>query len=106
VWNKYYNGLKDLPISFPSDKEHNASIFYFNCTSLEQRTELISYLKEQGVPASFHYQALHKSAFMHSSASLPNSEKFSDQLVRLPLYPDLTDVQTDRVISAVRSFFK
>jgi dTDP-4-amino-4,6-dideoxygalactose transaminase len=97
IWNLYYEGLKgNKNITIPPLKEHNASIFYFTCKSLDERTKLITHLKQNNIPASFHYQALHKSAFAKSGESLPNSEKCSDTLVRLPLYVDLkeSDVQT------------
>lgn len=106
IWKKYNEGLKNLPVQFPKPALHNASIFYFACESLEQRTGLISHLKQQNIPGSFHYQALHKSSFAKTGQSLPNSERFSDCLIRLPLYPDLTDADVSKVISAVRSYFK
>jgi dTDP-4-amino-4,6-dideoxygalactose transaminase len=97
IWNMYYEGLKEYrKITLPATGNHNASIFYFTCNSLEDRTNLMTHLKQNNIPASFHYQALHKSAFAKSGESLPNSEKCSDTLVRLPLYVDLkeSDVQT------------
>jgi dTDP-4-amino-4,6-dideoxygalactose transaminase len=106
IWLKYHKELANIPALLPPEEEQNGSIFYICCSSLQQRTALIAHLKLQNIPASFHYQALHKSTFFHSSETLPNAEKFSDCLLRLPLYPDLTNEQTDLIIKGVRSFFK
>jgi dTDP-4-amino-4,6-dideoxygalactose transaminase len=102
IWNLYYEGLKgNKNITLPSSKEHNASIFYFTCKSLEDRTKLITHLKQNNIPASFHYQALHKSSFAASGDNLPNSEKYSDTLVRLPLYVDLKESDIQNIIKCV-----
>lgn len=102
IWNLYYEGLKgNKNITLPPSKEHNASIFYFTCKSLEDRTKLIAHLKQNNIPASFHYQALHKSSFAASGENLPNSEKYSDTLVRLPLYVDLKESDIQNIIKCV-----
>ena len=107
VWNMYYEGLKEVKqITLPALSEHNASIFYFICNSLEDRTKLIAYLKDKNIPASFHYQALHKSSFANSGKLLPNSVKYSDTLVRLPLYPDLKNEEINLVIKAIHNFYR
>jgi dTDP-4-amino-4,6-dideoxygalactose transaminase len=106
VWDLYYEGLKRIQqITLPPSKEHNASIFYFTCNSLEDRTKLIDHLRKNDIPASFHYQALHKSSFANSVKLLPNSIKYSDTLVRLPLYPDLKNEGINAVIGAISNFY-
>lgn len=110
IWNRYYNAL--LPLQHngkiklaPRTKDANGSIFYFICDSLEQRTELINYAKQKGVPLTFHYQALHKSTFVNSDISLPMAEYYSDTLVRLPLYPDLSNSEIDQIVNCILSFY-
>lgn len=107
IWNLYYEGLKgNKNITLPSSTEHNGSIFYFTCNSLEDRTKLIEHLKQNNIPASFHYQALHKSSFAASGDNLPNSEKYSDTLVRLPLYVDVKENEVKEIFNAINSFYK
>ena len=84
-------------------------MYYLKCKDLEERTELISYLKENGVQAVFHYVPLH---------SAPAGLKFgrfdgedvcttaeSDRLMRLPMYYGIAEADRERVISVVKSFF-
>ncbi len=107
IWNLYYEGLKELKqITLPTLGEHNASIFYFTCNSLENRTKLITHLKNSNIPATFHYQALHKSSFANSGKILPNAVKYSDTLVRLPLYVDLKESEAKKIVEQINLFYK
>lgn len=104
LWNKYYELLKPLAEkghfqlpNIPDYATNNAHMFYLVCNSLEERTTLISHLKQNGISAVFHYLSLHSSPYYqdkHDSRNLPNCDKFADCLVRLPMYFELT---TDNV---------
>lgn len=50
-------GTIDLPF-IPDYDKHNAHMFYIKCKDLQERTALISYLKENGICAVFHYVPL------------------------------------------------
>jgi len=81
------------------------------CRSLEERTKLIAYLKEQGVGAVFHYLSLHLSEYYKEHhvgeiPELPNCDRFADCLVRLPMYYELKNEEVELVISSIQSFFK
>ncbi|MDW8297662.1 MAG: DegT/DnrJ/EryC1/StrS family aminotransferase, partial [Raineya sp.] len=96
IWQAYYNNLQDWATShgirlpfIPPYATNNAHMFYLLCESLEQRTALIEHLKRNGTVAVFHYQSLHKSPFYasrHDGRELPNSDYYSDCLVRLPMF--------------------
>lgn len=116
VWKAYYDEL--LPVAntsgrfalaeLPSYATNNAHMFYLVCESIEARSELISSLKSKGVHAVFHYQSLHKSEYFasrHDGRELKNSDNFTDCVVRLPLYYELSESDVARVISAVSEFF-
>lgn len=76
----------------------NAHLFYLLFPDLDSRTEYAKNLKEQGVLAVFHYQSLHRSSYAQQHfpdqylRHLPNSDRYSDCLLRLPLYYELADV--------------
>lgn len=88
-------------------KRTNASLFYFTVGSDKERDALIAHLKANGIQSAFHYQSLHKSAFFSKkhSLSLPNAEKFSDHLLRLPLYAGLREEQAEQIVDCVRDHF-
>ncbi|MNH27137.1 dTDP-4-amino-4,6-dideoxygalactose transaminase [compost metagenome] len=86
---------------------NNAHMFYLVCSSLEQRTALIQYLKDNEVHAVFHYLSLHTSEFYQDKYigyPLPNSDYFTDTLVRLPLFYELTDEQVDHICMQIKRF--
>ncbi|GAB4199143.1 MAG: dTDP-4-amino-4,6-dideoxygalactose transaminase [Bacteroidia bacterium] len=115
LWNRYYEGLKPLEDKgyvrlphIPSYATNNAHMFYLVCNNLEERTQLIQYLKERGIQAVFHYLSLHQSPFYkdkHDGRSLPNADMFSDCLVRLPLYYDLKEEDQSSIIKHITEFY-
>ena len=83
-------------------------MFYLVCTDLAQRSRLIEHLKRQGILAVFHYLSLHKSPFYekrHDGRELPNSDRYTDCLLRLPLYYELSDSDVEVIIASILSFY-
>ena len=113
VWAYYMEKFSDFLPAFgvrlpqiPVFANHNAHIFYLECVSLEQRNHLIQALRKAGIQAFFHYLPLHHSKFYLQSNRprlLPNAIKFSEQILRLPLYVDLSRQDQDYIISQVKS---
>ena len=108
IWLEYYNGLQKWGVSnnvklpsLPIFSTNNAHIFYLVCPTIEFRTKLIDTLKKQDINAVFHYLSLHKSVFYenkHDGDELINSDNYSELLVRLPLYYDLSKSDVLRII--------
>lgn len=115
IWNRYRERLLhieqagDLSLpKIPRYATNNAHMLYLVCPSLRVRTDLISRLKAAGVMAVFHYQSLHSSQFhaaKHDGRSLPNAERYTDCLLRLPLFFELTDTQVDYISDVICDFF-
>jgi dTDP-4-amino-4,6-dideoxygalactose transaminase len=115
-WQLYYDGLLQLHKQQKLNLPHvplyatnNAHIFYVVCKNLSERDKLILFLKEKGVQSMFHYPGLHLSPFYLSSHGkaevLVNTEKFSDCLLRLPLYVELEEEKINFIISLINEFF-
>lgn len=97
----------NLP-SIPSYSKHNAHIFYIICKTNIERERLIKYLWQRGIQATFHYQALHKSKYFykqHDGRKLHNAERFSECLLRLPLYYNLNITEAEIVVNAIKTFY-
>ena len=116
IWNQYYEGLKGLAgkgfFTMPDIPEYatnNAHMFYLVCRSLDERTKLIAYLKENGITAVFHYLSLHLSDYYKSVDNdipdLPNCDKFADRLVRLPMYFELRNEEVEKIINDIKEFY-
>ncbi|MER0442081.1 dTDP-4-amino-4,6-dideoxygalactose transaminase [Emticicia sp. W12TSBA100-4] len=115
IWAKYYeafstleqSGKLKLPV-VPSYATNNAHMFYLLTDSIEQRDALIGFLKENKIYAVFHYISLHSSPFYKEKAgdvSLPISDYYSDCLVRLPLFYELTEIEQQLIIDKIIEFY-
>ena len=84
-------------------------MFYLKCADLDERTRFISYLKEQGVQAVFHYIPLHSAPAGEKYGKFSGRDvyttKESERLVRIPLYYNLKSEDKETVVKAVREFF-
>ena len=82
-------------------------MFYLDCASLQQRSQLIQHLDLAGIKAVFHYQSLHRSPYyqgLHDGRSLPNADHFTDSIVRLPMYFDLSNDEVDTICEQLIGF--
>lgn len=113
IWQVYDEGLRgkvnpaiNLP-SIPDYATNNAHMYYLICPTLEYRTKLMAYLKENEIQTTFHYLPLHSSAYYinkHDGRELPNCDKYGDCLVRLPLFYELTDSEIYNIINVIVHF--
>ena len=113
IWNRYFEGLNGkignevkLP-NIPEYATNNAHMFYLLCPSLEYRTALMKFLKENDVQTTFHYLPLHSSKFYkdkHDGRELPNCDRYADTLVRLPLFYELSDMEIDKIVKLIVEF--
>ena len=107
-WEHYNRELKNWALeneiqlpAIPSYATNNGHMFYLVCKNMEQRTVLIDKLKDKGILSVFHYISLHNSPFYkdsHNGKLLSESERYSDCVLRLPMYYEL-DVQ--KVLAAL-----
>jgi dTDP-4-amino-4,6-dideoxygalactose transaminase len=114
LWVTYHKKLsawaKKNDVSLPQIPEYAtncAHLFFLVCPSLEWRTKFIQHLKEKEILTVFHYLSLHNSPYYqkkYTGLPLINSEKFTEQLVRLPLFYELSDKQMDHIIQSITEF--
>lgn len=115
IWNKYHQGLKSLEAqgklrlaNIPEYSTNNAHMFYLVCNSANERDSLLSFLKQNGINAVFHYLSLHKSSFHLANnplVELPNTDHYSECLIRLPFYYELTDNEIEFIVSKIKIFY-
>ena len=117
TWQTYYDAFEQLeqegfvrrPI-VPAECKHNAHMFYLLTKDLGERTRLISFLKENGVAAVFHYIPLHSAPAGQKFGRFHGEDKYttanSNRLVRLPMYYGMTDEDINKVIATVKQFYK
>lgn len=116
LWNQYYEellplkerGILELP-TIPEGCVHNAHMFYIKAKDLEERTELISYLKENGILAVFHYIPLHTAPAGRQFGRFHGEDvyttKESERLCRLPMFYKLTAEEVSYITGKIREFY-
>jgi dTDP-4-amino-4,6-dideoxygalactose transaminase len=109
IWNNYndnlkkWTGINGIQLPFiPEYSTNNSHMFFMLCKNVDQRTKIMNYLKNFGILSVFHYQSLHKSTYYKQSnplnCNLSESDKYTDTLLRLPLYYDMTNDDLKKVI--------
>jgi dTDP-4-amino-4,6-dideoxygalactose transaminase len=113
IWNRYWNGLKSiadlkgfcLPF-IPSYASNNGHMFYIVFDKADDRTKVIDYCKANEIFPVFHYLSLHRSPYYHDDLNvLPQSDSYSDKLLRLPFYYEMKDEEIDLVINTIANYY-
>lgn len=116
IWRTYHAELAEWAgaegvarPTVPSGCAHPAHVYYLLLSGPEQRRRMLRHLQGQGVRATTHYEPLHRSPAGRrygrcGPGGCPVTERVTGALIRLPLYPDLTWPQVERVVAAVTSF--
>ena len=107
IFNHYTLRLKDwasemnIKLAYlPEYATNNGHMFYLVCKDIDQRNNLINKLKSNKILAVFHYLSLHSSQFykeFHGGRELINSDRYSNCLLRLPMYYELGNDQIDEI---------
>jgi dTDP-4-amino-4,6-dideoxygalactose transaminase len=110
LWNLYYKSLKPHEnlgfkiVEIPNFATNNAHMFFIVFDSLEKRTKCIEKLKSNSVMAVFHYLSLHKSDYYkekYLGEELYWSDYYTDRLLRLPMYFELTESDINKIVSLI-----
>lgn len=113
IWERYQEGLAAwaaergarLPV-VPTHCTQPYHLFYLLLPSVKERDALIAHLRARHIHAVFHYLPLHLSPMGRRlggrEGQCPVTEDVSGRLIRLPLFPEMTEQEQERVIEAVR----
>ena len=117
-WNKYYECLKpladegkiDLPF-VPEGCVHNAHMFYIKAKDLRERTDFISFMKnEKKIGVVFHYIPLHTAPAGIKYGTFVGEDKYttreSERLARLPMYYGLKPENVEEICDCVKEFYR
>lgn len=116
-WDLYHAGLSELEKreyiklpEIPEECTHNAHMFYVKTKNVEERTQLIEYLKLRGVQAVFHYVPLHSSPYGQVAGEFVGKDNYttkeSERILRLPLYYGIKEENVAYVIDSINMFYK
>ena len=115
-WNLYYKGLKELEADghielpvIPEECKHNAHMFYIKVKNIEERQQLINFLKGQEIETVFHYIPLHSAPAGLKWGRFHGEDRYttheSERVLRLPMYYRLLPEDLNRVVSGIKDFY-
>ena len=115
TWQTYYEAFKpladknllELP-TVPAECKHNGHMFYLKLKNLDERTNFIQHMRDNGICCVFHYVPLHSAPAGKKYCRFHGEDKFttreSERLVRLPMYYGMTTEDLNKIIEEVQVF--
>ncbi len=111
VAHRYQELLAGTPLQLPREAAHVESAWHLFVVRHPRRDALKQHLDAHGIGCALHYPLpLHLqkcyAALGHQAGDFPAAEKAARECLSLPIYPELTDAQIQRVAGVVQSFFQ
>lgn len=107
---RYTELLAGNDFNLPVTRENVEQVFHLYVMRTKQRQALIEHLKMNGVQAGIHYpmpvhlQPAYKTR-IRTAVDMSVTETIADEVLSLPIYPELLSADIARVIEAVNSYF-
>lgn len=107
---RYGQGLADLPVQLPVEKENCHHVYHLYVIRTQRRDALLKHLNDCGIPAGLHYPAAvhQQSAYFkvaNESPPLPYTDGLVPEILSLPLHPHLPLEAVDATCASIRKFF-
>ena len=109
---KYNDLLQDIQgIVTPKIHDDGKHVFHLYVIRAQNRSDLQSYLKENGINTGIHYPTplpfLKAYDYLnHSESDFPISAKYQHEILSLPIFPEITDEQLIHVVDTIKSFYQ
>lgn len=106
----YNEGLADLPLELPADRPEGAHAYHLYVVQCDERERLKAHLAADGVGSAIHYavpvhrQAGYADKSLVSQRGLAVTDRLVGRILSLPMYPELSEREIDRVILSIRRF--
>lgn len=107
---RYQEMLADTPLRLPCEAEYALSAWHLYVVRHPQRDALKRHLETHQVGCGLHYPVpLHRqkcyASLGHCTGDFPVAEQAARECLSLPIFPELTDEQIQRVASVIKAFF-
>ena len=107
-YNKYLSGIDG--ISTPDEMAYAKHVYHLYVISAKNRDKLQKHLQNKGIATGLHYPVpLHLQKVFNNlgykKGDFPIAEKFADEMLSLPMYPELTEEQIQYVCDSIKEFY-
>ena len=106
---KYTDSFKNLDLITPSVSNGSKHVFHLFVIRVKNRKKLIAFLKSNGITVLIHYpipihlQPAYKEL---NNITLPVTERISEEIISVPIYPELEENEVDHVINKIGEFYR
>ena len=112
LWNKFNKSINDLKtkkfylIKPPKESTSAYHLFVLVFRNSKLSLQFKNKMQKSNIAATFHYVPLHKSKMgkKFSNSKLPITENIYDRIVRLPLFPDMTKKEINKINKNIKAF--
>jgi dTDP-4-amino-4,6-dideoxygalactose transaminase len=111
IAQRYARGLQGLPVTAPKEREDAQHVYHLYVIASGRRDALMRHLAEHQIGCAIHYptpvhrQHGYADRIILPPGGLPVTERVCQQILSLPIYPELSDSEVDSVIATIRGFF-
>lgn len=109
IADQYNEGLNEISeLHLPHyDDDRFFDVYQNYVVQTPLRDDLVKYLRESGIEILISWPIpMHKHTSLNLDFNLPMTEKISNTVLSLPLYPELSNDEAQTVIDVIRGFFK
>jgi dTDP-4-amino-4,6-dideoxygalactose transaminase len=106
----YYDQLSSLPIVLPFISSNVEPAFHLFVVQVEKRQSLLNFLEQEGIIAGIHYPLpIHRhpayEGRIMTSKNMSITEALVHKIISLPIYPELSNSETDKIVSTLKRFY-
>lgn len=107
---QYGDLLAGLPIALPQEAPNRRHVYHLYVIRTGRRAALAKYLAQHGIGTGVHYPIPpHRQKplqnYPFAGQTFPVTERLADEVLSLPVYPELTESDIERVAASIRAFF-
>ena len=104
-----HDNLKNI-VKLPSVIKEVVPVWHLYVLQVDKRDELLKHFHDNGIGAGIHYPIpIHQlgayKELLHYGEELPNCTNAASKLISLPIFPELTEIQIQRIVDVMASFY-
>jgi dTDP-4-amino-4,6-dideoxygalactose transaminase len=110
MYHKHLDGIEGIGLP-PMEDQDITPVFHLYAVRCAKRDELAEHLNKNGIEAGVHYpvpihlQPIYKQLYGFKGGEFPVSEALANEMISLPMFPDMNHDEVQRVSEEVRAFY-
>lgn len=112
IARRYGDALAQLPMTVPAMRTEDSHAYHLYVVRCDERDSLKAHLARDGIGSAVHYplpvhrQVGYAEKVLMPNDGLPLTERLAEQILSLPIYPELSDAEVDRVAASIRNYYE